>query len=154
MKIKQVSVFAENQPGRLSAILKALDAAKINLRAISVSENAEFGIVHMIMDNAEKGAAELKKAGFTERTDMMLSAEIPDIPSGMLKKVVQPLSSAGINIDYFYAFYGNFWPLLCEEGLSIRDLITPRSYAIHLSASGLGSIKIKPRTPLAELVEA
>ena len=104
MKIKQVSVFAENQPGRLSAILKALDAAKINLRAISVSENAEFGIVHMIMDNAEKGAAELKKAGFTERTDMMLSAEIPDIPSGMLKKVVQPLSSAGINIDYFYAF--------------------------------------------------
>ena len=104
MKIKQVSVFAENQPGRLLAILAALDAAKINLRAISVSENADFGIVHMIMDDAEKGAAALKKAGFTERTDMMLSAEIPDIPSGMLKTVVQPLGAAGINVDYFYAF--------------------------------------------------
>jgi hypothetical protein len=104
MKIKQVSVFAENQPGRLLAILKALEEAKINLRAISVSENAEFGIVHMIMDDAEKSAAELKKAGFTGRTDMMLSAEIPDIPSGMLKTVVQPLAAAGINIDYFYAF--------------------------------------------------
>ncbi len=104
MKIKQVSVFAENQPGRLSAILEALRTAGVNLRAISVCENAEFGIVHMIMDNPEKGASALKEAGFTERTDMMLTAEIPDIPSGMLKTVVQPLSTAGINIDYFYAF--------------------------------------------------
>jgi hypothetical protein len=104
MKIKQVSVFAENQPGRLSAILEALRTAEVNLRAISVCENAEFGIVHMIMDEPEKGAEALKNAGFTERADMMLTAEIPDIPSGMLKTVVQPLSAAGINIDYFYAF--------------------------------------------------
>lgn len=104
MKIKQVSVFAENQPGRLSAILEALRTAGVNLRAISVCENAEFGIVHMIMDEPEKGAEALKNAGFTERADMMLTAEIPDIPSGMLKTVVQPLSAAGVNIDYFYAF--------------------------------------------------
>jgi hypothetical protein len=104
MKIKQVSVFAENQQGRLLAILKALEGAGINLRAISVSENAEFGIIRMIMDESEKGAAALKKAGFTERTDQMLTAEIPDIPSGLLKTVVQPLGEAGINIDYFYAF--------------------------------------------------
>jgi len=104
MKIKQVSVFAQNQPGRLAAILKALETAGVNLRAISVCENAEFGIVHMIMDNPEKGAEALKKAGFTERSDMMLTAEIPDVPSGMLKSVVQPLGAAGINIDYFYAF--------------------------------------------------
>jgi len=104
MKIKQVSVFAQNQPGRLAAILKALETAGVNLRARSVCENAEFGIVHMIMDNPEKGAEALKKAGFTERSDMMLTAEIPDVPSGMLKSVVQPLGAAGINIDYFYAF--------------------------------------------------
>ncbi|MDR3375944.1 MAG: hypothetical protein P4L98_19645 [Ancalomicrobiaceae bacterium] len=64
------------------------------------------------------------------------------------------LAHHALPIDYFYAFYGNFWPLLAEEGLSLSDLITPRSYAIHLSASGLGDTKIKPRTPLAELVEA
>jgi hypothetical protein len=104
MKIKQVSVFAENQEGRLQAILKALDAARVNLRAVSVSENADFGIVRMIMDEPEKGAAALKKAGFTERTDMMLSAEIPDIPSGLLNAVVVPLAEGGINIVYFYAF--------------------------------------------------
>lgn len=104
MKIKQVSVFAENQEGRLQAILKALDTANVNLRAISVSENADFGIVRMIMDDPGKGAAALKKAGFTERTDNMLSAEIPDIPSGLLNAVVLPLAGAGINIVYFYAF--------------------------------------------------
>jgi hypothetical protein len=104
MKIKQVSVFAENQEGRLQAILKALETASVNLRAVSVSENADFGIVRMIMDDPERGAAALKKAGFTERMDNMLSAEIPDIPSGLLNAVVLPLAAAGINIVYFYAF--------------------------------------------------
>jgi hypothetical protein len=104
MKIKQVSVFAENKQGRLLAILKALENTNINLRAISVSENADFGIVRMIMDNPEKGSVALKQAGFTERTDTLLTAEIPDVPNGLLKSVVKPLSDSGINVDYFYAF--------------------------------------------------
>jgi len=104
MKIKQVSVFAENRNGRLLAILQALESAEVNLRAISVSENADFGIVRMIMDNPEKGVAALKQAGFTERIDAILSAEVPDVPNGMLKTVVQPLSESEVNVDYFYAF--------------------------------------------------
>ena len=104
MKIKQVSVFAENERGRLLAIFKALEGANINLRAISVSENVDFGIVRMIMDDPEKGATALKQAGFTERTDTMLTAEIPDVPNGLLKAVIQPLSEGGVNVDYFYAF--------------------------------------------------
>jgi len=104
MRIKQISVFAENKPGRLNAILTALDTAKINLEAISVSETTEFGIVRMIMDKPEAAAEALKTAGFTERTDLMVSAEIPDKPSSLLKMVIEPLARAGINISYFYAF--------------------------------------------------
>ncbi|AGG08045.1 amino acid-binding protein [Dehalococcoides mccartyi] len=104
MMIKQVSVFVENKPGRLYAILKAMDKSKINIRALSVSETDEFGIVRMILDDPDAGAEALKTAGFTSRTDMMVTAEIPDIPSGLLKTVVEPLSKADINIDYFYAF--------------------------------------------------
>ena len=104
MKIKQVSVFAENESGRLLAILQALESAKVSLRAISVSENADFGIVRMIMDDPEKGVAALKEAGFTGRIDTMLTAEIPDVPNGLLETVVQPLSKGMVNIDYFYAF--------------------------------------------------
>jgi hypothetical protein len=104
MKVKQVSVFVENQPGRLFAILDALDKAKVNIRALAVSETAEFGIVRMILDNADTGMDALKKAGFTARNDMIVSAEIPDIPGGLLKTVVEPLAKAGVNIGYFYAF--------------------------------------------------
>ncbi|MCL2706771.1 MAG: amino acid-binding protein [Dehalococcoidia bacterium] len=104
MKIKQVSVFAQNEQGRLLAILKALEDTNINLRAISVSENVDFGIVRMIMDDPEKGSSALKQAGFTERTDTMLTAEIPDVPNGLLKAVIQPLSESGVNVEYFYAF--------------------------------------------------
>ena len=104
MKIKQVSVFAENTQGRLLAILKALDGAKVSLRAISVSENADFGIVRMIMDDPEKGIVALKEVGFTGRLDTLLTAEIPGAPSGMLKTIVQPLAENSVNVDYFYAF--------------------------------------------------
>ncbi len=72
MRIKQISVFAENKPGRLNAMLTALDTAKINLEAISVSETTEFGIVRMITDKPEAAAEALKTAGFTERIDLMV----------------------------------------------------------------------------------
>jgi len=104
MKIKQVSVFVENQPGRLFAMLQALEKAKVNMRALSVSETAEFGIVRMILDKPDDGAEALRLSGYTTRQDWVLSAEIPDIPGGLLKAVAEPLAKAGINIAYFYAF--------------------------------------------------
>jgi len=104
VKIKQVSVFVENQPGRLFTMLEALGKAGVNMRALSVSETAEFGIVRMILDNPDAGMDALKKAGYTARQDMIVSAEIPDVPGGLMKTVAEPLAKAGINIDYFYAF--------------------------------------------------
>ncbi len=104
MKIKQVSVFVENQPGRLFNMLDALGKAGVNMRALSVSETAEFGIVRMILDNPDTGMDALKKAGYTTRQDMIITAEIPDVPGGLMKSVAEPLAKAGINIDYFYAF--------------------------------------------------
>lgn len=104
MKIKQVSVFVENECGRLEAILEALQKEKINIRALSVSETAEFGIVRMILDNPEEGLQVMRHAGFTTRIDWMLSAEIPDVPGGLLNTVAKPMAKAGINIKYFYAY--------------------------------------------------
>jgi hypothetical protein len=104
MRIKQVSVFVENECGRLEAILEALQREKINIRALSVSETAEFGIVRMILDNPEEGIQALRQAGFTTRIDWMLSAKIPDVPGGLLNSVARPMAQAGINIKYFYAY--------------------------------------------------
>jgi len=104
MRIKQVSVFVENECGRLEAILEALQREKINIRALSVSESAEFGIVRMILDNPEEGLQALRQSGFTTRIDWMLSIEIPDVPGGLLNSVAKPMARAGINIKYFYAY--------------------------------------------------
>lgn len=104
MKIKQVSVFVENQPGRLLAMLEVLEKAGRNMRALSVSETAEFGIVRMVLDDPDSGLEALRRAGYTAREDWIISAEIPDVPGGLLKTVVEPIAKAGLNIDYFYAF--------------------------------------------------
>lgn len=105
MRRKQISVFVENQPGHLQSILEALDKDKISILALSVSETAEFGIVRMIVEDAEKGLNSLKGSGFTARSDSLLAYNIPDVPGGLLNSVIKPLAAAGINIKYFYAYF-------------------------------------------------
>lgn len=104
MKIKQISVFVENQPGRLVAILEVLEKKQISIRALSISETGEFGIVRMILDNTDEGLEALRQVGFTTRVDWLLYAEIPDVPGGLLNSVARPLAEAGINLGYFYAY--------------------------------------------------
>ncbi len=104
MKIEQISVFVENQPGRLVAILEVLEKKQISIRALSISDATEFGIVRMILSNAEEGLEALRQAGFTARMDWLLGVEIADVPGGILKSVARPLAEAGINLEYFYAY--------------------------------------------------
>jgi len=104
MRIKQVSIFIENQPGRLQAILRALEQKGISIRALTVSDTAEFGIVRMLLSKPDEAVEALRQAGFTARQDWILSAEIPDVPGGLLNSVTKPLGDAGINIKYLY-FY-------------------------------------------------
>lgn len=103
-RIKQVSVFIENQPGRLVATLEALQRNGIDIRAFSISDTADFGIVRMILSDAAKGVEALRQAGFTSRQDWILTSEIPDRPGGLLQTVAEPLSQAGLSIKYLY-FY-------------------------------------------------
>jgi len=103
-RIKQVSVFIENQPGRLVAMLEALKNNGVDIRAFSISDTADFGIVRMILADPSKGVEALRQAGFTSRQDWILTSEIPDRPGGLLQTVAEPLSKAGLNIKYLY-FY-------------------------------------------------
>ena len=106
MRIQQVSVFVQNEPGHLEEILKVLESGQVSIRALSVSDTAEFGIVRMILDKPDAGLESLHKAGYTARMDWMISVEIPDVPGGLLETVAKPMSAAGINIKYFYAYIG------------------------------------------------
>ncbi|MBE0479872.1 MAG: ACT domain-containing protein [Dehalococcoidia bacterium] len=104
MRVKQVSVFAENIPGRLVDILAVLDKKKISIRALSISETAEFGIVRMVLDKPDEALEALRESKFTCRTDWILGALIPDVPGGLLNTVALPLAGQGINIKYLYAY--------------------------------------------------
>ena len=102
--LKQVSVFVENRPGRLRTMLQALYDRNINIRALSIADTSDFGIVRMILSDTEAGAKALREAGFTASLTDVLRVELPDKPGGLLKAAIEPLAEAGLNVQYIYAF--------------------------------------------------
>ena len=103
MTIKQLSIFAENRPGRISAITGYLAESGINIRAISVADTKDFGILRIIVENTEKAMEILKKNGYICKTNSVLAVEIPDRPGGMAR-VMDIVSVPGVSIEYAYAF--------------------------------------------------
>ncbi|MDR0323515.1 MAG: ACT domain-containing protein [Treponema sp.] len=102
MGIKQISVFLENTTGRLSEVTKTLAKAGINLRAISIADTADFGILRLIVDKTDEAAASLNTAGFTTRQTDVVAVEIEDVP-GSLAKLMELFQQSQVNIEYLYA---------------------------------------------------
>jgi len=105
MRVKQLSVFLENQPGRLASAAAILRDAAINIRALSLADTADFGILRMIVDDPNAALAAMKKAGFSVAETDVLAVRLSDRPGG-LAAVAEKLSRAGIGIEYLYAFVG------------------------------------------------
>ena len=103
MAIKQISVFLENRAGRLWELTDELGKAGVNMRALSIGEAADFGVVRMIVNNPDAAQKMLAAAGFTVAETDVLAVEIPDVPGG-LASVLGVLKDAGVNIEYAYAF--------------------------------------------------
>ena len=106
MIIQQISVFVENRPGTMGEVLTVLKEKNINLRALSLADTADFGIIRLIVKEPEKVGAILREAGFTVKTTPVLAIKVPDDPGGLIEQV-RKLSSAGINVEYMYAFAAN-----------------------------------------------
>ena len=105
MSIRQISVFLENRPGALNEMTGALTAAKIDMRALSLAEAAEFGIARMIVDDVYAAKNALKEAGFVSSLTPVLAYAVPDEPGG-LNKLLGVFTGAGVSIEYMYAFLG------------------------------------------------
>lgn len=103
MKVDQLAVFLENKSGRLAAITKALSENSINIRALSVADTADFGILRLIVDDTEKAIRVLKEEGFTVGKATVIAVEVADKPGG-LARVLAVLHDAGLNVEYMYAF--------------------------------------------------
>jgi len=103
MTLHQISVFLENSPGKLQQLTDALAEHKINMRALSLAETSDFGIVRIIVDDLDAAAGVLKKENFVHTLTNVLGVAIPDEPGG-LNRVLRVLSEKGINVEYMYAF--------------------------------------------------
>ena len=102
MGINQLSIFLENTTGRICEVTRTLAKAGINLRAISIADTADFGILRLIVDNTEEAAKVLNAAGFTIRQTEVAAVEIDDVP-GSLAVLVELFQKSDINIEYLYA---------------------------------------------------
>jgi hypothetical protein len=103
MKVEQISIFIENKSGRLAEITRILGDAGINIRALSLADTSDFGILRLIVDNVETAKAVLKEKGFTVSKTEVVAVEVPDRPGG-LSSLLQSLDANQINVEYMYAF--------------------------------------------------
>ncbi|TDX52088.1 ACT domain-containing protein [Orenia marismortui] len=103
MIIKQLSVFLENRSGRLTELTEILGNAGINLSALSIAETSEFGIIRMVVSDPQKGLEILKEHNFSVNLTDVICLCTPN-KAGSLAKALKILSTAGISIEYMYAF--------------------------------------------------
>ncbi len=103
MKVEQISIFLENKPGALAEVTRILGETGVNIRALSLADTKDFGILRLIVNDNEKAKEVLGQKGFTVRKTEVVAVEVPDRPGG-LADIMKVLAEARINVEYLYAF--------------------------------------------------
>ena len=103
MLAKQLSIFLENKSGRLTEVTEVLGNAGVNLSAMSIADNSDFGILRCIVSDPDKAYAELKQAHFAVKITDVIGFQCPNT-AGSLAAVLKYLSDNGVFIEYMYSF--------------------------------------------------
>lgn len=103
MVIKQLSIFVENKAGRLAEITATIAAAGIDIRALSIADTTNFGILRLIVDKPDVAEKALREAGLTVSLTNVIAVGIPDRPGGFAV-AMKALADENVDIEYMYAF--------------------------------------------------
>ncbi len=103
MKVEQISIFIENKSGRLAEVTRTIGEAGVNIRALSLADTSDFGILRLIVDKTDLAKSVLKEHGFTVNKTEVVAVEVPDRPLG-LHSILRILDQARVNVEYMYAF--------------------------------------------------
>ncbi|MBN1930484.1 MAG: ACT domain-containing protein [Desulfobacterales bacterium] len=140
----QLSVFAENKPGRISKVTGILAKAKINIRAITISTSDEFGVINILVDDPKQGYKVLEKAGLTVSLKEVIAVLIDDKPGG-LDKLVQLLTEENINVENAYGFVLESWKravfVIDVDQLDKTQEVLKRSGFETLNAEALSAVE-------------
>lgn len=133
MSIRQISIFVENQTGLLSEVTTLLAENDVNLRALSIADTSEFGILRIIVEDVDAAAALLREKGYTYTVTEVLAVSMRDEKGG-LAEILKVLADAGIALEYAYAF------LLQKVGEACLIIRVPDNEAAEkaLKAAGIG----------------
>ena len=102
--VYQISVFLENRAGQLAEISGILAKNDIDLRAISIAETADYGVLRMIVDNAQKATGILMEHGYLMSMTPVLVVAVPDAPGG-IAPVLATLAEGNLDIEYMYSLF-------------------------------------------------
>ncbi len=103
MFAEQISIFIENKEGRLAEVTAILRDANVNIRALSLADTTDFGVLRLIVNDNKKAEDALKREGFTVGKTQVMAVEVEDKPGG-LNDILDPLSENEVNVEYMYAF--------------------------------------------------
>jgi hypothetical protein len=137
MIVQQLSVFVENRPGKLVDVIEALGRAGIDLRALSIAETADYGILRVIVNKPDEATKLLQDGGYIVKLTEVLAVSIDDTP-GSLGKVLRILSDGGVSVEYTYAFVGHgadraFVVIRVEDMQKAVGILTEKGVAIAAS---------------------
>ena len=103
--LKQLSLFLENKPGRLANVCRAMAEEGLNIRALSIADTTDFGVLRLIVDNPELAETKLKARGFLVSITDVVGIKVADRPGG-LSAALNHFEKVGISVEYMYAFLG------------------------------------------------
>lgn len=101
--ISQLTVFLENEKGRLAAACRAVSDAGINMHSLFIADTQDFGVVRLLVDNPKKAAEALRNAGYRATITPVTAVRVPNQPGG-LAKLLEFMDSQDVNVEYGYCF--------------------------------------------------
>ena len=143
MFVKQISVFVENTKGALSKITEILAKNDINIRALSIADTTDFGILRLIVNDPYKAVMVLKDNNITVKSTDVVAIAIKDEPSG-LHDALAVLKNADVTVEYMYAF-------ICRSEKDAYVIVKTDNQEAALSALQSGGVKVLPSSDVYEL---
>jgi len=135
MAIEQLSVFLGNRPGRILNVCRLLGDNDIDIKALSIAENKDYGVLRLIVDKLDLALKVLKDASFTAECTKVVAVEVPNVPGG-LAQVLEAIDKARLNVEYMYGFSMKH----SDNALMVFRFEDPKKASEALAAAGIGIV--------------